>query len=258
MDESAVEERAATMITIGQLAGYAGVTIRAVRHYHRRGLLNEPPRDSSGYRRYTADHAIELIKIKTLAESGVPLARVKELLSASPDRFAEAINEIDRTLQERTKALERTRRRLSHLSVGDRLFVSPEVAAYLDHLRHLGVSPRTVRMERDGWILLQSASPDAARVWLADKLKALGDPEFRAIYLEYDAAFDLAPNDPRLGALAGRAERWLANRPNGLPGGEKSDHNPEIAKLIATWPQMTSPAWDRLGEITKGIGDASE
>jgi len=27
------------MITIGQLANYAGVTIKAVRHYHERGLL---------------------------------------------------------------------------------------------------------------------------------------------------------------------------------------------------------------------------
>ena len=60
------------MITIGQVAAYAGVTIKAVRHYHKRGLLEEPPRDSSGYRRYTAQHAIDLVKIKTLAEAGVP------------------------------------------------------------------------------------------------------------------------------------------------------------------------------------------
>src|SRR6266851_6261034 len=70
------------MITIGQLAAYAGVTIKAVRHYHKRGLLEEPSRDSSGYRRYTAQHAIDLVKIKTLAEAGVPLVRVKELLAA--------------------------------------------------------------------------------------------------------------------------------------------------------------------------------
>ncbi len=60
------------MITIGQLAAYAGVTIKAVRHYHQRGLLAEPPRDSSGYRRYSARHAIDLVKIKTLAEAGPP------------------------------------------------------------------------------------------------------------------------------------------------------------------------------------------
>src|SRR5205823_13214010 len=60
-----VEGRAKQMITIGQLAAYAGVTIKAVRHYHQRGLLAEPPRDASGYRRYSAQDAIELVKIKT-------------------------------------------------------------------------------------------------------------------------------------------------------------------------------------------------
>src|SRR5216684_4422327 len=158
------------MITIGQLAAYAGVTIKAVRHYHKRGLLEEPARDSSGYRRYTAQHAIELVKIKTLAEAGVPLARVKELLAASPDRFAAAIAEIDRNVQEQVKELRRTRERIARLGAGDRLFVSADVADYLDRLRELGVSRRALQTERDGWILLQSASPKAAAVWFADKV----------------------------------------------------------------------------------------
>ena len=33
------------MLTISQLAAYAGVTVRAVRHYHQIGLLPEPERD---------------------------------------------------------------------------------------------------------------------------------------------------------------------------------------------------------------------
>src|ERR1700736_4580813 len=200
------------MITIGQLAAYAGVTIKAVRHYHKRGLLEEPTRDSSGYRRYTAQHAIDLVKIKTLAEAGVPLARVKELLAASPDRFAAAITEVDRTLQERAKELRRARERIARLSAGDRLFVSTDVADYLDRLRDLGVSQRSVQMERDGWILLQSASPKAAAVWFADKLDAIDDPEFVAIYLEYDAAFDWSADDPRLDALADRSAMWIVTR----------------------------------------------
>ena len=80
-------------ITIGQLAKYAGVTIKAVRHYHKRGLLEERSPDSSGYRRYDASHAIQLVKIKTLSEAGVPLARVKQLLAADSDQFAAAIAE---------------------------------------------------------------------------------------------------------------------------------------------------------------------
>src|SRR6202162_3575575 len=119
------------MITIGQLAAYAGVTIKAVRHYHKRGLLEEPARDSSGYRRYTAQHAIDLVKIKTLAEAGVPLARIKELFTAEPDRFAAAISEIHPAVQKRARELRRTRERIARLSSGNRLFVSADVADYL-------------------------------------------------------------------------------------------------------------------------------
>ena len=240
------------MITIGQLAAYAGVTIKAVRHYHKRGLLEEPSRDSSGYRRYTAQNAIDLVKIKTLAEAGVPLARVKELLAAGPDRFDTAITEIDRNLQERAKELRRTRDRIARLSAGDRLFVSADVADYLDRLRELGVSQRAVQTERDGWILLQSASPKAAAVWFADKLEAIDDPEFVAIYLEYDAAFDWSADDPRLEALAARSERWLVRQRGAAVRSRKQPAaDPGIVRLIATSTGSSSPAWDRLKEIAK-------
>lgn len=239
------------MITIGQLAGYAGVTIKAVRHYHKRGLLEEPTRDSSGYRRYSAKHAIALVKIKTLADAGVPLARIKELLAADPDRFAAAIAEIDRNLQERIAELLRARERIAQLSGDDRLFVSPEVADYLDRLREAGVSHRTVEMERDVWILLQSVAPKEAAIWIDDKRDAMCDPEFRAIYLEYDTAFDWSPDDPRLYALADRAQRWIANRRGRSRGSERPIPDPTIAQLVATSFGAASPAWNRLTEIGK-------
>jgi DNA-binding transcriptional MerR regulator len=239
------------MITIGQLAAYAGVTIKAVRHYHKRGLLEEPSRDSSGYRRYTTQHAIDLVKIKTLAEAGVPLARIKELFTAEPDQFGSAMTEIDRNLQERARELRRTRERIARLGAGDRLFVSADVADYLDRLRELGVSQRTVKMERDGWILLQSASPKAAAIWFADKLAAIDDPEFVAIYLEYDAAFDWSADDPRLEALADRSERWFVRRRGGVTSGKQPAPNPGLVQLIATSTGSSSPAWDRLKEIAR-------
>ena len=246
-----IEGRTKRMITIGQLADYAGVTIKAIRHYHQRGLLEEPPRDSSGYRRYSAKHAIALVKIKTLADAGAPLARIKELLAADPDRFAAAITEIDRKLEERVAELLRTRERIAQLRGGDRLFVSAAVADYLDRLRELGVSQRAVQAERDIWILMQSVSPEEAATWIDDKRDAIGDPEFRAIYLEYDAAFDWSANDPRLYALADRARRWLANRYSRSEGSERRVQDPTIAQLVATSFGATSPAWDRLAEIAK-------
>ncbi|GAA3017330.1 MerR family transcriptional regulator [Streptosporangium longisporum] len=239
------------MITIGRLADYAGVTVKAVRHYHQRGLLAEPPRDASGYRRYSVQHAIDLIKIKTLAGAGVPLARVKELLDADPDRFAAAVTDIDRGLRERAEELLRARERIAQLNAGDRLFVSAEVAGYLDRLRELGMSRRMVQMERDGWILAHSLSPDEAAAWIADKRAAIDDPGFCAIYLDHDAAFDWSPEDPRLHALADRTHRWLADRYGGSGSTREPAQDSVVARLVAMSVGASSPAWSRLAEIVE-------
>lgn len=247
------EQSTRRMITIGQLADYAGVTIKTIRHYHKCGLLEEPPRDLSNYRRYSANDAIALVKIKTLADAGVPLSRIKELLAADPDRFAAAIAEIDHKLQERVADLLRTRERIAQLSDVDSLFVSAEVADYLDRLRELGVSERMVQMERELWILMQSVSPKEATIWIADKLDLIGDPELCAIYLEYDAAFDWSASDPRLVALADRSKRWFANRHIRPEARENAAQDPTIIQLIATSFNGESPAWDRLAEITNQL-----
>ena len=238
-------------ITIGQLAKYAGVTIKAVRHYHHRGLLEEPPRDSSGYRRYSARHAIDLVKIKTLTDAGVPLARIKEMLMANPGQFAAAITEIDCKLQERLEALTHIRERIIQLSSGNRLFVSAEVADYLDVLQEIGVSQRTMQLERDVWILVQSISPSEAARLIGDKRSQINDPEFRSIYLEYDAAFDWSPNDPRLPVLANRTRRWVAKQPIRSNSRQIMDLDPTIVQLVATSFSGISPAWDRLGQLAK-------
>ncbi|RVX40276.1 DNA-binding transcriptional MerR regulator [Nonomuraea polychroma] len=239
------------MITIGRLADYAGVTIKAIRHYHQRGLLAEPDRDPSGYRRYTAKDAIDLVKIRTLAHAGVPLARIKDLLDADPDTLTAAIAEIDHDLQDRIAQLRRARDQLAQLRGGDRLFVSPEVADYLDDLRELGVSERHIRLERDGWILMQTASPEDAAVWITEKRELMTDPEFRALCLDHDAAYDWSPNDPRLPALADRTRNWFANRHSRSES--RPVDNPAIARLAEqSLPGASSPAWDRLAQLMKG------
>ncbi|WP_214408954.1 MerR family transcriptional regulator [Sphaerisporangium fuscum] len=239
------------MFTIGQLADYAGVTTKAIRHYHERGLLPEPGRDSSGYRRYTAEHAIKLVKIRTLAHAGVPLARIKDLLDADPDTLTEAITEIDHDLDERIAQLRRTREQLAQLRGGDRLFVAPEVAAYLDDLRELGVSERMVRVERDGWILMQTASPEDAALWIAEKRELMTDPEFRALYLDHDAAHGWSPDDPRLPALADRTRSWFTEHPARCEA--RPVPNPAVARLAAqSQPGASSPAWDRLAQLMNG------
>ena len=164
------------MLTISQLAAYAGVTVRAVRHYHQVGLMPEPERDASGYRTYTAADVVRLIKVRTLAEAGVPLARVQDLLSADEEEFAAAVAEIDRRLRAQMRELQEHRRRIAQLAAGDSLALPPEVVEYLDKLRATGAPEALVQGERDGWILMAARWPEQIPLFMEDKMRRLDDP----------------------------------------------------------------------------------
>jgi DNA-binding transcriptional MerR regulator len=192
------------MLTIGQLAAYAGVTVRAVRHYHQIGLLPEPERDASGYRSYGAAAVVSLIKIRTLANAGVPLARISELLEADEAAFAEAVEKIDRHLRDEIERLEASRKQVAQLAAGDSLVLPAEVIPYLDRLRELGVSERVIAGEKDGWILVAARWPDRVREWMPAKLADLDNPQVVRLYqlISELSASDAGDDDPRLTELA--------------------------------------------------------
>jgi DNA-binding transcriptional MerR regulator len=237
-------------LTIGQLAAHVGVTVRAIRHYHRMGLLEEPERDVSGYRRYDAQAVVDLIKIKTLSDAGVPLSRVEQLLGADEAEFAAAITEIDVALKQRIRELNRHRRRIAELAEGDRLFLPAEVAAILDQLREMGVSERTVQTERDGWIVVAALSPEQIPPWAEEKLVALADPEFRRLYLAIDQALDWDLDDPR---LAGLVSDLLSFRDKAYQGQQREPADvpldPAVVKLMTEHIAEASPMWQRLDEL---------
>ncbi|KAA1395901.1 MerR family transcriptional regulator [Aeromicrobium ginsengisoli] len=170
------------MLTIGQLAAYAGVTIRTVRHYHQVGLLPEPERDVSGYRTYGADEVVRLIRIRTLADAGVPLAKVQELLAADAPTFTEATGVIDRDLRAKIRELQEHRRRIAQLASGDSLAVPDEVADYLDRLRVIGMPEELIAAERDAWILVAARYPDEIVAYMEEKVRQLEDPRVVHFY----------------------------------------------------------------------------
>jgi DNA-binding transcriptional MerR regulator len=170
------------MLTIGQLASYAGVTIRAVRHYHQIRLLQEPQRDASGYRTYDAAAVVRLVRIRTLAEAGVPLAQVRELLDADPETFAAATTQIDRQLRAQIRALQEHRRRVAQLGTGDSLALPREVVDYLDRLRAIGAPEAIIEPERDAWILMAARYPEAIPALMTDKVSQLANPGMVRLY----------------------------------------------------------------------------
>lgn len=227
------------MLTISQLAATAGVTVRTVRHYHHVGLLPEPERDPSGYRRYGAQAAVDLIRIRTLADAGVPLARIDALLHARPTEFASAIADIDAELRRKIDRLGDRRRRIAELAAGEELVLPPEVVAVLDRMRGLGVSERRIRVERDAWILMRALEPHVVPQRIRDKNAAFDDPETTRLYLACDQAVDWDPRDPRLDRLIDDLDAWETAHARDSGEGK-------YLKLVTSRISEASPAWQRV------------
>jgi len=251
------------MLTISQLASYAGVTVRAVRHYHAKGLLPEPERDYSGYRRYDARAVVELIKIRTLAESGVPLARVQELLGADEEEFATAVAEIDRRLRREIRERQEHRRQIAKLAAGDSLSVPSDVVDYLDQMRARGVPEALVEGERDGWILMAARWPDKIPELMADKQAQLEDPRTVQLYQLIGDLLELGPDEARLNAVADliaeiaeqAAERGDLDRQNedldddafvALIDSFASDSHPLVERLQGLMAERGWSGWARM------------
>ncbi len=232
------------MLTIGQLAHHTGVPAKTVRYYHSIGLLPEPARDSSGYRRYTAADAIELVKVRALAEAGVPLAEIPALLAAGPRARAAAVERIDADLQRRVTRLEAARERLQALAAPTPQ-LPPGVADYLQLLRRIGLSPAWVAMETDLWILAFATHPESAAALLADQHHAKTLPEVQQVYRDYDQARDLDPDDPRLTELAERILRLTRDRYADQPPPTPPADSP-LPQLIQDMINSASPAWKRI------------
>ena len=244
------------MLTISRLASYAGVTVRTVRHYHQIGLLAEPERDHSGYRSYDAAAVVRLIRIRVLADAGVPLARVQELLVAGPDEFARAIEEIDAALSADIRRLQRNRTRIAKLAAGDNLALPQIVVDYLDRLRGLGIGEAYIELERDAWIMLAPQIPLDIDSVIADKHRQLDeDPDMTRLYRLLGSVSEWTPDDPRVVELADLIEqlRIRAVESGEVEIGDADASDPFAALLDAAMTEST-PVARRLLAILEQRG----
>ena len=91
---------------IREFATLTGVTVKALHHYDRVGLL-EPKRSPAGYRLYSAADRHRLEQIAALKFVGLPLRQIKALLDRRSAPMVEALERQRRALEEQRKTLDR-------------------------------------------------------------------------------------------------------------------------------------------------------
>ncbi|MFD5752997.1 MerR family transcriptional regulator [Streptomyces sp. NPDC127033] len=211
---------------IAEIAALAGVTSRAVRHYHHVGLLSEPARRPNGYRDYSVRDAVLLARIRRLTELGLSLDEVRDVLADDAGReLTEVLGELDADLARQEAEIRARRRRLAELMETpptDGGPVSPELARFLHSLP--AVDSPSAAMDRDLLALLDrhgyaddgdgdgedqggtadgGGGGDAGAGSVYDALRPLANsPEILGLYRRLDELVDAPADDPRIGPLA--------------------------------------------------------
>lgn len=192
---------------IGEVAKLAGVSTRAVRHYHQRGLLPEPARLANGYRRYTLTEVVTLTRIRRLTELGLTLDEVRDALGDTRD-LREILVELDADLAEEERELRTRRERLAALIACADPHVDDAVAPDLRALLADIGRPRTplAQRERELLVLLDTVAGTADRERAVAAMRASATPEAIAanaeLHRRLEELADAEPDDARVPALA--------------------------------------------------------
>lgn len=189
---------------IGELAALVGVTPRAVRHYHRLGLLPEPARLPNGYREYGIRDAVLLARVRRLAELGLGLDEVRDVLAEDVGReVVEVLEELDADLARQEDVVRERRARLAGLLAEARAGrltvegpVSPELAALLAGVGELPGSPMAVK-DREILALLDTVVPAEERTRLMGLMHEVSGSAAE-VYGLLDALADAPADDPRV------------------------------------------------------------
>ncbi len=107
--------------TIGTVARLAAVGTETIRFYERKGLIQAPPRNGSGYRVYRADVVDHIRFIRDARELGFSLAQIQTLLRGHDKEFdtCQVIKDLlvdkARDIEEQQKQIEKAKQTLEQL-----------------------------------------------------------------------------------------------------------------------------------------------
>ncbi len=183
---------------IQQFAALAGVTVKALHHYDRLGLLR-PQRTAAGYRVYTDADLQRLARIAALKLVGVPLKEIAPLLQGRSQPLGEVLRSQRAVLALKRQAVDRAIEAIDE--AGRRHQAGGSTDA--DILRAL---IEAIEMQNNDNVLKVFFDDEVFVHWRSEHPDWPGE-EWRALLGEVEQSLGAAPSAPEAQALL---ERWNA------------------------------------------------
>jgi DNA-binding transcriptional MerR regulator len=229
---------------IGEFAKLAGVTVRALHHYDRIGLL-KPQRGSSRSRLYRQEDLEHLEQIAALKFLGIPLQEIKLLLKHGPLSLVDALHVQREALAEKRKLVDRA---IAAIEAAEKVVRSGQTtdASILRRIIEvIDMQPQEQSMRKyyteQAWLDKERIAHETPAETLQKNLLA-----WRQLFSEIEAAIDLDPSSEDAQSLT---KRWLQLAETAHGGNEAvRAGNIEAWKDRDNWPK------DQQDRLLTGFG----
>jgi len=185
---------------VGELAKAAGLTVRALYHYHDVGLLTPSGRTHAGHRLYTAADVGRLYRILALRELGLGFTQIRAVLDQDTDDLRAVVrwhlHEIERQLAAHARLAGRLRQILDALGRMEQ----PSTDSLIHAMEAMAMFERYLTPE-------QIAQLQERHRALGDEAVTQGAQEWLALIAEAEAA-RRAGLDPASPQVRNIARRW--------------------------------------------------
>lgn len=252
----------------GEFAELAGVTVRALHHYDRIGLL-KPERNRSGARVYSLDDLERLEQIAALKFLGIPLKEIKYLLGSSKTLpLLESLDFQLQALAEKRRSIDRAVQAIELATKAIRSGQATDASVLKKILETIDMQPQENSMRKyyseQAWLDRAKLAKDTPA-----EVREQRSQLWRQLFAELEASLELDPACEAAQALTGR---WL-NLANAVTGNNDGIRDGGISawKDHANWPRAQQDAFlsgfgldtgdrtasmDRVEKVTSFIGRA--
>lgn len=244
-------------VSIQAFSALTGVTVRALHHYDRIGLL-QPQRTPAGYRLYGTRELERLEQIVALRFIGIPLKQMAPLLGSSV--LAEALPRQRAMLEEKRRALDEALRAIAAAEQALAAGQQADTAALTKIIEVMEMQQDSRWAEKYYSPEAQAAIQEGQAQWTPE-LQAKAEQDWTALFQDVEAVLDLDPFSERAQELG---RRWQA-LVSGFTRG-----NPQVAQGLnrmyadrPNWPKAAQQqmarysnprVWEFMGRVLKCKG----
>lgn len=230
------------MYKVSEFAARAGVTVRALHHYDRLGLLRPSGRNGAGYRLYGEQDFARLQQITTLKFIGLPLKQIKALLDHGDLDLATTLRLQRGLLAEKHRQITRAIQAIDEAEHAIKSSSRPDWAALKKIIEVMEMESNMDWTKKYYTPEAQAKVEERKKLWTPE-LQAKVTQEWEELVRDIEAALkaDEQPEGAKAQALARRWTEFV----RGFTGGD-----PEIQKGVnklysdqGNWPANFQRPW---------------